>query len=276
MQCAAPGEEVEPGKTLLQYYARLRAMFGPQGWWPARTRLEVILGAILTQNTAWRNAVLALRNLRTAGVLNWSCLRRASRADVETCIRPAGFYRQKARTIRTFVTWLTTASKGSLAAVFARPSGELRRELLKLKGFGEETVDTILLYAGQQAFFVADAYTRRVLARHGLVPPTANYAAVQDFLHRNLPPDQALFNDYHALLVEVGKRYCWRQAPRCGGCPLEMFLPSHPLAGPERHARPGGEKPEKASRSNSSQGHALSAGTPRGGELRPNFRMCRV
>lgn len=225
MELAAGQPEVEARQALRQYYVKLRHRLGPQGWWPARTRLEVILGAILTQNTAWQNAALALKRLREAGLLSISGLRKAARAELTSCIRPAGFYRQKARAIRTFLDWLERRHDGSLSALFARPPLVVRSELLKIRGLGPETVDAILLYAGRQPFFVADAYTRRILARHRLVAPAANYSAVQQFLHGHLPSDYALFNEYHALLVEVGKRYCKRQAPRCEGCPLQEFLP---------------------------------------------------
>ncbi|MBZ5562767.1 MAG: endonuclease III domain-containing protein [Acidobacteriia bacterium] len=214
-----------PSPTLRRYYAALLARFGPQGWWPARTRLEVILGAILTQNTAWSNAARAIARLRRAGLLNLRKLRGASQADLEICIRPAGFYRQKAAAIRSFLEWLDRTCGGSLHKAFLRPPELLRKELLGLRGLGPETADAILLYAGGKPFFVADAYTRRVLARHAMVSPRAGYAAVQEFVHRSLPPDPEMFNEFHALLVEVGKRCCRRRQALCGECPLKGFLP---------------------------------------------------
>jgi endonuclease III related protein len=222
-----PGVELstEPGAALENYFYRLLDQFGPQEWWPARTRLEVILGAVLTQNTNWQNAARAVHSLQRAGLLNLARLCEAPQARLESLLRPAGYYRQKARTIRNFLTWLEQTYAGSLKAMFARPAAELRRELLAIKGLGEETVDAILLYAGRRPFFVADAYTRRVLARHGWVAPTASYAQVQRFLHGHLPPNTRIFNEFHALLVEVGKRHCGRSQARCAGCPLEGFLP---------------------------------------------------
>ena len=211
-------------RTLDRYYETLLARFGPQGWWPARTRLEVILGAVLTQNTAWTNAARAIRRLREAGLLDLRRLRRASQAELEACIRPAGFYRQKAATIRNVIEWLSRAYEGSLHKMFARPPERLREELLAVPGLGPETADAILLYAGGKPFFVADAYTRRILARHALVSPRAGYAAVQEFVHRSLPPNPEIFNEFHALLVEVGKRYCQRREAYCGECPLQDFL----------------------------------------------------
>ena len=214
-----------PGETLHLFFLTLLESFGPQGWWPARTRLEVVLGAILTQNTSWRNAALALNGLRKAGLLRWPALRQASLADLESCIRSAGFCRQKARTIRGFLVWLERDHGGSLDSFLGLDAGEARRQLLGLKGIGPETADTILLYAGRHAVFVPDAYTRRVLARHELLADTADYESARQFLHRHLPPDQAMFNEFHALLVEVAKRYCRKQLARCEECPLRRFLP---------------------------------------------------
>ncbi len=217
--------------TLQDYYARLLEDLGPQAWWPARTRLEVVLGAVLTQNTSWLNAVRALQRLRREGCLSLSGLRRTNQPKLESLIRPAGFFRQKARAIRNFLDYLQRSCQGSLARLFARPGEELRRDLLGLKGFGPETVDAVLVYAGRRPYFVADTYTRRILARHELVPPDADYREVQAFLHQHLPADHTLFNEYHALLVEVGKGYCKRQAPQCEGCPLEEFLPPNRVSG---------------------------------------------
>lgn len=219
------GGAATPGDVLRRYYETLLEQFGPQGWWPARTRFEVILGAILTQNTSWNNAALALRRLREAGRATQSGLRSTDQAELEDLIRPAGFFQQKASTIRTLLSWVDRKYQGSLGRVFRRPPTQLRSELLQLNGLGPETVDAILLYAGRQPFFVADAYARRILARHELVPEDADYSAVQNFLHEHLPANEAMFNEYHALLVEVGKRFCRRRAPRCEACPLGEFLP---------------------------------------------------
>jgi endonuclease III related protein len=225
MRRAAQPLGVEPGEVLKTYYEELLREFGPQSWWPARTRLEVILGAILTQNTSWQNAAQAIVRLRKAGFVRWFGLQLASLAELEICIRPAGYFRQKARTIQTFVRWLDIAHHGSLDALFTQPPEVARFQLLGLRGLGPETVDAILLYAGKLPFFVADAYTRRVLARHSLITSEDGYSAAQDFLHRHLPRDEGIFNEFHALLVEVGKRRCKRQTAECLGCPLEPFLP---------------------------------------------------
>jgi len=224
MQFAARVPGLEPAEALRGYYQTLFQHLGAQRWWPARTRLEVILGAILTQNTAWRNAALAIKQLRRAGLLELRNLQKASQSELESRIRPAGFFRQKAATIRNFLDSVQRNHRGSLRSLFARPPEGVRSELLQIKGLGPETADAILLYAGRHAYFVADAYTRRILERHALVEPRASYSAVQDFLHRHLRREQALYNEFHALLVEIGKRYCRREAPRCEECPLREFL----------------------------------------------------
>jgi endonuclease-3 related protein len=226
------------GEILRRFYLKLLESLGPQDWWPAKTRLEIILGAILTQNTTWRNATLALQNLRRADRLSWTALERAPRRELEAWVRPAGFYRQKARTISLFAAWLNRTYGGSLDALFRRPPGEVRRQLLALKGIGSETADAILLYAGRHPFFVADAYTRRVLSRHRLFPQSADYDFAQRYLHQHLEPDQAMFNEFHALLVEAGKRYCRREIAQCEECPLGEFLPRQEAQAMTRKPKP--------------------------------------
>src|SRR5579872_3107536 len=203
------------------YYYRLLAAYGAQGWWPAESRLEVILGAILTQNTNWRNAALAIGRLREAGLLSLESLRRTNETELASLIRSAGFFRQKARTIVTFVRWLEARHDSSLRRMFSQPADHLRPELLKLRGLGPETADAILLYAGNQPVFVADAYSRRILARHGMLGENAQYEETQAFIHRQLERNARVYNEFHALLVETGKRHCKRTAPSCAGCPLE-------------------------------------------------------
>jgi endonuclease III related protein len=223
--------EQHPTTDILRgFYATLFESFGPQGWWPARTRWEVIWGAILVQNTNWRNAALAIGNLRRAGLLTWRRMRHASIEELEALIRPAGFYRQKARALRNFADWIVRTHNGSLDELFARDSDEVRTQLLALKGIGPETADAIMLYAGKHPLFVADAYTRRILSRHGLVPQAANYESAREFLHRHLPADEALFNEFHALLVEAAKRYCHKGVARCGECPLGKFMAQDAVA----------------------------------------------
>jgi endonuclease-3 related protein len=171
MQSVLKQSEAALGETLRRFYATLLESFGPQGWWPARTRWEVIWGAILTQNTTWRNAALALKNLRHAGLLAWRRLRKISLDELEELIRPAGFYRQKARALHNFANWIEAAHGGSLDSLFAQGTDRARAQLLALRGIGPETADAILLYSGRQPVFVADAYTRRILSRHELLSP---------------------------------------------------------------------------------------------------------
>lgn len=209
---------------LRRYYLRLLEAFGPQGWWPAKTRAEIILGAILTQNTTWRNAALAIARLRDAGMLDLARLSATRPGRLQSLIKPAGFFRQKTRTIQSFLLWLNEAHGGSLDQMFSGPTEHLRAALLQLKGLGPETVDAILLYAGGKPFFVADAYTRRILARHGILTHDVDYHEAQQAIHSGLERDAAVYSEFHALLVEVGKQYCRRQEARCGSCPLKTFL----------------------------------------------------
>lgn len=220
------GPSSAPVAGLRDYYETLLIAFGPQRWWPARTRLEVILGAILTQNTTWRNAALALAGLRKQGLLRLDALKSAPLASLEGAIRQAGFYRQKAAAILGVLALFYGGREGGMAAFFAQSGDKIRRDLLGVKGIGQETADAILLYAGRRPWFVADAYTRRILARHGWLAADSGYEAAQELLHRLLPRDWRMFNEFHALLVETGKRHCLRAEPRCAGCPLRPFLPA--------------------------------------------------
>ncbi|HEY6292118.1 MAG TPA: endonuclease III domain-containing protein [Terriglobia bacterium] len=184
---------------------------------------------MLTQNTTWRNAALAIAQLREAQKLSLRGLGELKETRVQSLIRPAGLFSQKARAIRRFLRWLDEAHSGSLERMFATPAEELRAQLLDLKGLGPETVDAILLYAGRQAFFVADAYTLRILERHGMLAEDATYVEAQNYIHRHLKRDSELYNEFHALLAEVGKVYGRRSQPDCERCPLKVFLPA---AGP--------------------------------------------
>jgi len=241
------------------YYYTLFQAWGPQHWWPARTRIEVIVGAYLTQNTSWTNVELALRRLRSAGLLNLRAMREVSLAKLESQIRSAGYFKQKAQRLKTFVAFLDDQYGGSLTRMFAQPTAKLRQELLALNGVGPETADSILLYAGQHPIFVVDAYTRRLLARHDILPENAPYEVIRKLCERalarvaapdSLPPlkigkQQVLFshrpspmslakrspvaqayNDMHGLIVQIGKHYCLKSRPRCEQCPLQRFLPA--------------------------------------------------
>ncbi len=213
-------------RALRRYYNRLHRHFGPQHWWPARTRFEVVLGALLTQNTAWSNVEKAFGNLRREAGLSPARLARVPVSKLARLLRPSGYFRQKTRAVRGFLHHLNNHYRGSLSRLLGRPTSELRAELLSLRGIGPETADSILLYAAGRPVFVVDAYTRRVLSRHGLAPANASYQDIQSFFHRHLPPDAKLFNEYHALLVAVGKNFCHSRNPDCAACPLGPELES--------------------------------------------------
>jgi endonuclease III related protein len=205
--------------VLRDVYRKLSERYGPQHWWPALGPFEVIVGAILTQSTAWTNVEKAVANLRAAGRLSAAALHDLPEPDLAALIRPCGYYNVKARRLKAFVTWFNEGYGGDLGRMFSGDTATLRRELLGVYGIGEETADSILLYAGGRPVFVIDAYTRRTFRRLGLAPAPDSYAAFQAMFMENLPADPRLFNEYHALLVRLGKEAC-RQSPRCTACPL--------------------------------------------------------
>jgi endonuclease-3 related protein len=213
-------------------FDRLFAAYGPQQWWPGDGPLEVLVGAVLVQNTAWRNVEKALVNLREAGVLNARRLYALPVAELAELIRPAGYYRVKAQRLRNLLRLLIERYDGAIEKMFATPPDELRRELLEVHGVGNETADAILLYAGHMPSFVADTYAHRVAARHGWLEFDADYAAIKEFFEAGLPVDVQVYNEYHALLVRVGKDYCKSGEPKCDGCPLAEMLPE---GGPLSH-----------------------------------------
>jgi len=204
--------------------------FGPQHWWPARTRFEVVVGAILTQNTAWSNVERALAALRGRRLLTAARLSELPPGRLAGLIRSSGTFRVKARRLRAFLAYLNGRYQGSLDRMSRAPLEALRRELLAVPGIGPETADSILLYALGRPAFVVDAYTRRVLSRHRLLPHDAGYQEVRAFFERHLPSDPRLFNEYHALLVAIGKQYC-RSRPHCAECPLRFDLRGRPPRG---------------------------------------------
>jgi endonuclease III related protein len=211
--------------VLNDVYDRLLARFGPQRWWPGDSPFEVMLGAVLVQNTSWKNVELAIGNLREAGVLDPHRLDKLPQAELEELIRPAGYFRVKARRLRNLLSWLVGRHGGSLEALAAIGDDALREELLEIHGIGPETADSILLYALARSSFVVDAYTARVFARHGWIDAEADYHQIQEYFQGGLVADAAMFNEYHALLVRLGKEYC-RKTPKCEGCPLEDLLPA--------------------------------------------------
>jgi len=219
-----PGPPRDPIKArLLRLHAALSRRFGPQRWWPGRSGYEIAAGAVLTQNTAWTNAAPAIAALRARRLLDPRRLIAVPETELGRVIRSAGTYRLKARRLRAFTRWLLTRFGGRFRGLRRSPLGPLRTELLAVPGLGPETVDAILLYAANRPRFVADAYTRRVLARHRLIGRGAGYETARAFLEAHLPSDPALFNELHALFVAVGKTYC-RSVPLCAGCPLRADL----------------------------------------------------
>ncbi|MFQ5428412.1 MAG: endonuclease III domain-containing protein [Thermodesulfobacteriota bacterium] len=209
----------------MEYYEAMFAAFGPQGWWPARTRIEVIVGAILTQNTAWTNVEKAIKGLREAGVLSAGGIKEIETEELARLIRPSGYFNVKAKRLKDFISFLYEGSGGSINRLFGESeTGVLRRRLLSVKGIGPETADSILLYAGGRGEFVVDAYTKRVFARHGLVAERAGYEEVKALFMENLPRDEGLFNEYHALIVRLGKDFCRPRKPLCEACPLRAYL----------------------------------------------------
>jgi endonuclease-3 related protein len=207
---------------LLDLYRILFDTYGPRGWWPAETPFEVIVGAILTQNTAWKNVEKAIANLKRLGPLTPEALVRLPEATLEEAIRPSGYYRRKGKRLRNFLDMLSDAFDCRLEALFDLPTETLREELLALSGIGPETADSILLYAAGRPVFVIDTYTIRILSRHELLPEETSYAEAQEWITGHLPEDVQLYNEFHALLVNLGKDFC-RPRPKCSACPLEGF-----------------------------------------------------
>ena len=244
---------------LRAYYRALYQAWGAQHWWPAETRFEVIVGAYLTQNTAWTNVERALANLRQAKILSIEGVRAARVSKLERLIRPSGYFRQKAQRLKTFVAFLDEEYGGSLDRLFSEPTWKLREKLLNLNGVGPETADSILLYAGNHPVFVVDAYTRRILDRHAILPEKSDYEEIQTLFQQALepvadeqtqpsspalasgmrgashPPSSMstakrtplvqVYNEMHGLIVGVGKNYCRKSKPACDSCPLKPFLP---------------------------------------------------
>lgn len=242
-----------------KFYRTLYRAWGPQHWWPAETPFEVIVGAYLTQNTSWTNVERAIENLRHAQVLSLDGLRKLKLARLERLIQPSGYFRQKAKRLKTFITFLDREYEGSLQRMFAQPTAKLRQELLALNGVGPETADSILLYAGNHPVFVVDAYTRRILDRHQILPGKADYEDIRFLFEQSLnrlaneqeqidaPLESGfpgivhtpsfmssshrtalvqIYNEMHGLIVGVGKFHCGKSKPKCDGCPLQPFLPA--------------------------------------------------
>jgi endonuclease III related protein len=247
--------KLSSAENIAAIYSTLGRAWGRQHWWPATSRFEVIVGAYLTQNTNWRNVEIALERLRLAKMLSAEGIRTVSLGRLERLIRSSGYFRQKARRLKTFVKFLDRRYAGSLSKMFAQPTAELREQLLSLNGVGPETADSILLYAGQHPVFVIDAYTRRLATRHGILSESATYEQVRSLFEEaltgasevvisNAPestgsashkpsrmslaarsPLAQVFNEMHGLIVSAGKQYCLKSKAQCERCPLGPLLP---------------------------------------------------
>ncbi|MCD6415485.1 MAG: endonuclease III domain-containing protein [Planctomycetes bacterium] len=208
---------------LMGLYEALRREFGPREWWPADTPFEVMVGAILTQRTNWQNVEKAMERLRAAGALDVRTLAGMSPEQMHELVRPAGYYRQKSARLSRLARWFWERAEGDPQRLATRPTDDLREELLSLRGIGPETADSILLYALERPSFVVDSYTNRAVVRHGLLEPGCGYYELKELFEANLPADIDLYQDYHAQLVELGKRFCGTR-PRCAGCPARAIL----------------------------------------------------
>jgi endonuclease-3 related protein len=214
-------------RRLIRLYVALLRRFGPQEWWPGESGVEIAVGAILTQNTAWANVERAIRRLKSHHLLTIRRLHALPESRLGELIRPSGTFKVKARRLKAFLTFFHERYSGRLSRMARTPLGALRKELLSVHGIGPETADSILLYAVGRPTFVVDEYARRVLSRHRLARPGIDYDSLQELFTSRLPRDPALFNEYHALLVRVGKVYC-RRTPRCSECPLRFDLGGRP------------------------------------------------
>lgn len=223
----ALAQPIMPNKTpiaqdIRKVYRSLFKYFGPQHWWPGETTFEVIVGAVLTQNTNWGNVEKAISNLKREGLLSLEEMHRVSTARLANAIKPAGYFNVKAKRLKNVTGFIMNEYGGSLDAMKAVAADDLRRQWLLVSGVGPETADSILLYAIGKPVFVIDAYTKRFLVRHNMVPQEANYGQVQSVFLEALDRDGRLFNEYHALIVKLGKEHC-RPKPNCGGCPLRAI-----------------------------------------------------
>ncbi len=208
------------GDRLQQLFKLLHGHFGPQNWWPGETPLEVMVGAVLTQNTNWTNVEKAIANLKQAGSLSVRAMLDMDQARLAELIRPSGYYNIKAARLRNLLAMVQAEHGGDLDSLFGQPLDRARRQLLGVKGIGPETADSMLLYAGGLPIFVVDAYTFRILARHDLADESMSYFELQEIFMENLSADAGLYNEFHALLVMLGKHYCKKSKPLCEKCPV--------------------------------------------------------
>ncbi|MBN1381861.1 MAG: endonuclease III domain-containing protein [Deltaproteobacteria bacterium] len=213
----------EPTKTLQLIYGALNDHFGDLHWWPGESSIEIIIGAILTQNTAWRNVEIAINRLGRQGLLDQKKLLCVKDEILEELIKPSGYYRIKAKRLKAFIHFLFEYYHGKLDDLFDNDIDVLRSQLLRVKGIGEETADSIILYAAEKPIFVVDAYTRRILERHSLIEQGLKYGDIQKYFMNHLPADVYLFKQYHGLIVNTGKTYCTKAA-KCEMCPLQILI----------------------------------------------------
>lgn len=206
-------------RLLMNIYRKLYKAYGPMHWWPGETSFEVMVGAILTQNTSWKNVEKAIQHLKEKRVLNSEGIYRLQRAQLASLIKSSGYYRIKADRLKAFVNFLFENYDGNVKRMRKEKLRTLRKKLLGVKGIGPETADSILLYGLGKPIFVVDAYTKRILSRHGMISEQAPYEEIQRLFMNHLPHNKKLFNEYHALLVHLGKTLC-KKIPRCDICPL--------------------------------------------------------
>jgi len=204
-------------------FDRLYSFFGPQHWWPADSPFEVTVGAILTQNTNWSNVEKAINNLKKRNLLSADKLHRLSKERLASLIVPVGYYNIKAKRLKEFLGFLLKGYQGNIKKMSLMDTLLLRQQLLAVNGIGPETADSILLYALNKPIFVVDAYTKRILLRHRLIKENDDYVQIQNLFMQNLKPEVKLFNEYHALLVRLGKEICLKNRTKCDVCPLNSL-----------------------------------------------------
>ena len=210
--------------TLSDYFQTALQQLGPQHWWPGETPFEVCVGAILTQNTNWKNVEKAITNLKSRDLLDPQKLLALPDQQFAELIRPAGYFNIKTKRLKSFLQFLVDQYGGDLNQMFSERLEPLREKLLSVKGIGPETADSILLYAGGKPIFVVDTYTKRIFLRHQVVSEEADYHEIQDHFMRHLPDEVQTFNEFHALIVNVGKNWC-KTKPDCDHCPWQKYLP---------------------------------------------------
>ena len=206
-----------------EIYEILLDHFGPQGWWPGDTSFEIMVGAVLTQNTNWTNVSRAISNLKKENLLSFEKLHALPVEVLAEKIQPAGYFNLKAARLKNLLNFIAQEYNGSLEDLFAQDMQTLREHILTVKGIGPETADSILLYAGGKPAFVVDAYTHRIFVRHNIIAEEEGYYEIQEYFTLSLPEDVELFNQYHALIVRLGKEFCKKSKPLCSRCPLEKI-----------------------------------------------------